>query len=83
MVVKISLVSRGIAAGCPLTNVGWDTVVEKRQLALTSAVMSCLLKMGVQLKNVVWMTEGDPVARGGIGALSSTFNNDTSKGKWF
>lgn len=35
--------------------------------------------MDVDLKITVWMTECDPVERGGIG---STFNDDTSKGKW-
>lgn len=43
---EISLVSRHIVAGCPLTDVGWDTLVEIHQLALTSAVMSCVPKMG-------------------------------------
>ena len=77
---EISLVSRSIEAGCPLTDVGWDTVVENTSAGSDISGDVMLAKNGgVWLKNIVWMTECDPVVRGGLGAL---INDDTSKEKW-
>lgn len=66
-------------AGCSLTDVGWNTVVEIHHLALTSAVMSCLPKNGRLVKKHCVVKGLRP--SGGIGAPSSTLENDTGKGK--